>query len=441
MGSAIEKDKSMHDDSALLKITAKEDAIMEKTAKILVVDDEVRICHNVKKILAKNNFEVTSAQSAQEALDKMAKESYSLVISDMVMPGMNGLELLKLVKNEWPVTKAIMMTAYASTNTAVKAIQLGALDYIPKPFTPEELRNIVDQALAGNIVETPASEAEREAINIDIDIPFDSEEVAKYTGEDYVKTLGPSDMPVVEVKPQALPEHFCELGDMVCDIFKKLGATCKIGVKKNLCPQLAKKAKAEAADAGADVRTLIGIDMPFNYDEVAAVTGPEYINSLRHDGVAMMYYSDLKENVVNLMKIKEAEQSAPRTGMQEAPFTRNILVIDDEAAVNNNIRKILAKKGYHVDQALTKAEALEKIHAGSYKLFVLDLKIPDVKGLELLETIRGRHPEAKVIIITGYASIETAVESSRMGITDYLNKPFTPDEIRNATENAMRFAA
>ncbi len=415
---------------------------MEKTAKILVVDDEARICHNVKKILAKNNFEITSAQSAQEALDKMAKESFSLLISDIVMPGMNGLELLKLVKNEWPVTKAIMMTAYASTDTAIKAIQLGALDYIPKPFTPEELRNLVDQALAGNLVEAPASEREREAINIiDIDIPFDSEEVAKYTGEDYVNTLGPSDMPVVEVKPEGKPENFCDVGDMVCDIFKKLGATCKIGVKKNTCPQLAKKKKADAVDAGPDVRTLIGIDMPFNYDEVAAVTGPEYINSLCHDGVCVSYYSDLKERVADLAKIHEAEQSASRDDMQEVPFTRNILVIDDEVAVNNNIRKILAKKGYHVDQAVTKADALEKINAGSYKLFLLDLKIPDVDGLELLKTIRERQPEARVIIITGYASIETAVESARMGITDYLNKPFTPDEIRAATENAMRFAA
>lgn len=415
---------------------------MEKMTKILVVDDETRICHNVKKILAKNNFEVTSAQSAQEALDKMAKESYSLLISDVVMPGMNGLELLKLVKNEWPLTKAVMMTAYASTDTAVKAIQLGALDYIPKPFTPEELRDIVDQALTGKIVEAPISDAERKAVNIiDIDIPFDTDEVAKYTGEDYVNTLGPSDMPVVEVKPQEKPENFCNVGNMVCDIFKKLGATCKIGVKKNLCPQLAKKGKADSADAGPDVRTLIGIDMPFNYDEVAAVTGPEYINNLQYDGVSVMFYSDLKENVANLMKIKAAEQVAPRAGMQETPFTRNILVIDDEVAVNNNIRKVLAKKGYHVDQALTKAEALEKITSGSYKLFLLDLKIPGVKGLELLQAIREYNPDAKVIIITGYASIETAIESARMGITDYLNKPFTPDEIRNATENAMRFAA
>ena len=116
---------------------------MEPGGKILVIDDEKRICHNVKKILSKNNFEVTQALTAQEALEKMATESYALLISDIVMPGMNGLELLKMVKNEWPLTKVIMMTAYASTDTAVKAIRLGALDYIPKPFTPKELRDIV----------------------------------------------------------------------------------------------------------------------------------------------------------------------------------------------------------------------------------------------------------------------------------------------------------
>ena len=121
--------------------------------KILVVDDEKRISHNVEKILTKNNYEVTHALSAQEAMEKMAKESFALLISDIVMPGQNGLELLKLAKKEWPLTKAIMMTAYASTDTAVKAIRMGALDYIPKPFTPDELRATVENALSGKLVE------------------------------------------------------------------------------------------------------------------------------------------------------------------------------------------------------------------------------------------------------------------------------------------------
>jgi DNA-binding NtrC family response regulator len=67
--------------------------------------------------------------------------------------------------------------------------------------------------------------------------------------------------------------------------------------------------------------------------------------------------------------------------------------------------------------------------------------MPEVKGLELLEAIRHQQPAAKVIIITGYASIETAVEGARLGAVGYVPKPFTPDEIRRATDQAVRLAA
>jgi DNA-binding NtrC family response regulator len=94
-----------------------------------------------------------------------------------------------------------------------------------------------------------------------------------------------------------------------------------------------------------------------------------------------------------------------------------------------------------VDQAVTKDDALEKIQARPYKLVLLDLRIPGVRGLELLKALRDQNPEAKVIIITGYASIETAVETARLGAIDYLAKPFTPDEIRDATAKALQLAA
>jgi len=244
---------------------------MGAAAKILVVDDEKQICKNVEKILSKNNYEIVQATSAKEAMEKMAQDSFSLLISDIVMPEMNGLELLKLVKKEWPLTKAVMMTAYASTETAVKAIRLGALDYLTKPFTPDELRTTVDQALTGELIEAATTEKEREII--DLDIPFDPEEVAKYTGEDYVDKLGPSDMPIVEAAPETL-ENYCELGAMLCDIFAKLENTCKGGVKTGECPQLkAKKKKAAKAKKGFDSATLIGIDHPFNYEEVISITG------------------------------------------------------------------------------------------------------------------------------------------------------------------------
>ena len=412
---------------------------MSAAAKILVVDDEKQICHNVEKILSKHNYDVALAASAQEALEKMEKESFSLLLSDIVMPEINGLELLRRVKDEWPQTKAVMMTAYASTDTAVKAIRMGALDYVCKPFTPDELRGAVESALTGDLLEAPVTEKERK--NIDVDIPFDPDEVAKYTGEGFVGRIGPSSMPVVEAAPETL-ENYCELGQMVCDIHKKLGKTCKGGVKTGECPTLkAKKKKAaKAKAAGFDSTKLIGIDCPFDYEEVVSITGPEYVSHMQRDGIAFVPYEELKARVAGMVEEKAAPAAAVYA-FPEAPALAEILVIDDEVAVNNNIRKILSRKGYQVDQAVTKNEALEKIETSAYKLILLDLRIPGVKGLELLRAIRERRPEAMVIIVTGYASIETAVEGARLGIVDYIPKPFTPDELRDATEKAFHLAA
>jgi ActR/RegA family two-component response regulator len=219
-----------------------------------------------------------------------------------------------------------------------------------------------------------------------------------------------------------------------------LGATCKAGTKTAECPRKkAKKGKAKKAK-GFDSKKLIGIDQPFDYEEVSAITGPEYVLNLHHEDIVVTPYEELKKEFARKMEQPVTRMAAHQEQIQEPAF-KNILVIDDEVAVNNNIRKILAKKGYHVDQAITKDEALDKIQSRPYKLVLLDLKIPGVRGLELLKAVHDRNPETKVIIITGYASIETAVESARMGAIDYLPKPFTPNEIRNVTENALKLAA
>jgi CheY-like chemotaxis protein len=277
--------------------------------------------------------------------------------------------------------------------------------------------------------------------NIDVDVPFDREEVSEVTGEDYAGRLTRSDVPVVEVTVSESLENYCEVGSMVCDIFKKLGATCKAGTKTGDCPQKkAKKGKAAKSGAKFDASKLISIDQPFDYEEVSAVAGPAYIQNLHHEDIVVTPYEELKKAFGRVTRQPEKRRALSRE-LPESSQTPSILVIDDEVAVNNNIRKILAKSGYRTDQAVTKDEALEKIAAGPYTLVLLDLKIPGVKELELLDAVRKHNPEAKVIIVTGYASIETAVESARRGAVDYLPKPFTPDEIRNVTEKAFRLAA
>jgi DNA-binding response OmpR family regulator len=323
-------------------------------------------------------------------------------------------------------------------------MRLGAVDYIPKPFTPDELRLPVELAMTGELTEASPTEQEMEAINvIDIDTPFDTDEVAKYTDEDYAKSVSRSDIPIAGGPSPELLENYCELGAMVCEIFQKVGGTCKGGLKTGKCPQIEarkKKAAKQKHEQGFDPDRLIGIDMPFDYEEVAAITGPEYVQYLDRDGYAFLPYEQLKKNAARFLATEPEPAAIPLEVAAEAR-RQDILVIEDEVAVNNNIRKILAKKGYQVDQAVTKDEALQKIEQTSYKLVLLDLKIPGVKGLELLRAVREKRPESMVVIITGYASIETAKETARLGAVAYLPKPFTPTEIREVTESAVQLAA
>ena len=120
---------------------------MKPAGKVLVVDDEEVVCKSVKKILTKKDLEVDTALSASEALDMMSKEDYWVVITDLMMPKITGMQLLKKIKTKKPHTAVIMITGYATIRTAVQAIKLGAFDYVPKPFTPQELTSVTLRAM------------------------------------------------------------------------------------------------------------------------------------------------------------------------------------------------------------------------------------------------------------------------------------------------------
>ncbi|MFC2145999.1 response regulator [Acidobacteriota bacterium] len=116
-------------------------------ANILVVDDDISLCEGVAMVLTDEGYTVDMVTSGKEALEMVDKNKYAVVIVDLMMPGMDGIDLLKEVKKKRPNTTVIMVTGYPSIKTAVKSIKLSAFDYIPKPFTPNELRSLVARAL------------------------------------------------------------------------------------------------------------------------------------------------------------------------------------------------------------------------------------------------------------------------------------------------------
>lgn len=120
---------------------------MNKKFKILVVDDEINVCKSIASTLEDLDYIIDTALSGGEAANKHNQNQYDLIIADLMMPDITGIELLKRVKAKTPDARFILVTGYPSIKTAVEAIKLGAFDYIPKPFTPDELRSIVHRAL------------------------------------------------------------------------------------------------------------------------------------------------------------------------------------------------------------------------------------------------------------------------------------------------------
>jgi len=354
------------------------------THKILVVDDEMAAGRSVEKILSKKGFKVDIALSADDGLNRIEKGLFELVLLDIMMPQVNGIEMLGMIKERWPDLNVLMVTGYPSIETAVEATRLGAVDYIPKPFTPQELREKVEEAL---------------------------------------KSKAPGRVIPLRPLKDDVSMAFCPLGEQLCEIFDRKGTACK--TKDGICPKIKKrrlKAKRKPKPLAQEIgKAAIDIDMPFDYRDVSRYASQGYVQALEASDLPRVNWGAAFENLGKTLP--------------------EILVIDDEVVVGNSIRKILEPKGYRVAHAQTPESAVEMLSALPVDMILLDMKIPGVRGFELLDALREEHPDTPVIMITGYATVETAIASMKKGATDYVSKPFTPRELHHAVEKGLRLAA
>ncbi|MFZ0240686.1 MAG: sigma-54 dependent transcriptional regulator [Desulfobacterales bacterium] len=119
-----------------------------RPARVLIVDDEEKICRNCVKILSRMDCAAEYTLNGYDALKRLESEAYDLVITDLKMSSLGGMEVLRRVKQVYPSTVVIVITGYSTVSSAVEVMKSGAFDYLPKPFTPHELRAVVMQALA-----------------------------------------------------------------------------------------------------------------------------------------------------------------------------------------------------------------------------------------------------------------------------------------------------
>jgi len=126
---------------------------------------------------------------------------------------------------------------------------------------------------------------------------------------------------------------------------------------------------------------------------------------------------------------------------QRATVQRRILVVDDDDVIREALQRLLEGWGYAVETFANGYVAIERLQQDEFDLVLTDLKMPKIGGMEVLENIQELQPEVPIIIITGFATIDTAVEAMKKGAVDYVAKPFTPDDIQRKIANALEHRA
>jgi two-component system response regulator HydG len=161
---------------------------------ILIVDDDVTFCLMLKKLLEKHQYQVTTVFSPKEVKRLVKQQFYDVVLTDLRMPDVSGMDLIRLVKHESPKTQIIMMTGYADISTAIQSIKQGAFNYIPKPFQPEEVLNMIRDALdAAN----QKNEVENPRINLRQNDFLDGNSKLSQHLKEYIGLVAPTQLSVL----------------------------------------------------------------------------------------------------------------------------------------------------------------------------------------------------------------------------------------------------
>jgi DNA-binding NtrC family response regulator len=118
------------------------------------------------------------------------------------------------------------------------------------------------------------------------------------------------------------------------------------------------------------------------------------------------------------------------------PEKLRIMVLDDEPIVCKRLKPALEKLGYEVDAFTQSPEAMHQIQRTTYNIIITDLKMKEIDGMQVLSEAKKRHPGTEVIVITGFATMETAKQSLQMGVFDFIAKPFKLSEIQEVVNRA-----
>lgn len=334
--------------------------------KILAVDDDFASRLLVKKVLERDQFEVTVCDSGEEALEKIKSVKFDLIISDIVMKGISGLELLKKIKQSDSELTVMLLTGNASIETAIDAMRLGAIDYLLKPINVEELQVRVKKAFERIDLESRLKSAERD-LTYSATIATANHEI----NQPLTVIISATDMVKMELDKLNIKNH-----------------------RLNNYLDLMNKSSQRIANL---LRKLREINSP-RIQEIPL-------------GMKMIDIKDEEEFAIPhdryILVIEDEE---------------NLRQIIQRMLESSDYKVILAETAYE-------GLELYRIDKQLIELVILDFNLPDADGLEVLENLQKLNPEVKVLLTSGFAVDESISKALNKGALDFIRKPFNRQEI------------
>jgi len=359
-----------------------------KKLKILIADDEEGLRLSMAGILELEGYYVVTAEDGYEAIEKVKYESFDIAFLDIKMPGINGVETFKEIKKLSPETVVIMMTAYAVRDLIKEAINEGAYTCLSKPFDMDK------------IIETIKDLAEKPfVVVIDDDPNLCDLLYERFKDIGFKVVTRSSGFDGIELVKRKIPDMV--FMDIVMDgldgveTFKKLKE-----ILGDNCPKTVIMSAQDLKSKFDEAKSLGAID---------CLRKPLDINYLRQ----MIY-----KNIDKDKKVK-------------------ICIVDDDKQLCEMLEKSLTTNGYDVEVAYSGNEVLEKVKGEAYKVLILDMKLPDVSGMEVYEKIKSMNPNIGVIFISGYGVEDQAGKPLKNNYI-YLQKPFEPENIIKMLENIRK---
>jgi putative two-component system response regulator len=441
------------------------------SARILVIDDEAVIRMLVVEILEAAGHQVVDASSAERALQLLDEDEFDLVVSDVIMPGLSGLELLEALRTQRASLPVVLVTGAGTYETLSQALTRGAAGLVTKPFAHAELQAAVADALEraarsrdelrerllaptlasalANAIEARDSylhgHCERLAslaVRIAEELGLSAEAVETVRLGAILHDVGKIGIPdSVLLKPGPLDdeerrivETHPEIGDKLLEPLDLLSGARPIVRHHH-----------ERWDGAGYPDGLAGADIPLGARIVALADSVEVMSSrqlyrtpldtpgvveelVQHSGT--QWDPDVVAIVLRMIESGELLLAPDGLRLLEQPERRTcpsglaVLLVEDDDDHALLVTRALehALDAPVIARAASVAGAAELVNGSEWSLAIVDHKLPDGVGLQVLDTLRESNPDIPILMLTGQGSEETAIEAFRHGASDYVVK-------------------